>query len=309
MPAHSSPPAATPHEPPVTFGDEWLRSVLHTLPVRPGDSVQDTAISRDAALVALDSFNARDPFEAMLAGEIIATHNGVMEAFRHAAAPELLPELVCRLHGKAVSMMRLLTTLVGHLQESRMRPSGSPLASLADMRELVRQQDAARQQHPMPSEPTGVAAAAPAAQGATAMAASSPQHKAAASGAAMAAPADPATPPPAAPPAAPAAAAPATAAAPHAAAATAAAPHTMPQHKPPMSSEQHANHAAASPVTPAAAAAPSAMPAAAAAPQVQPPRKHPTPGGVPATLAAVPPAAMAAALASHTAAAKAPHVQ
>jgi hypothetical protein len=144
MPPNPRPP--TPPDPDslryAGFAEDWVRTVLATVPVSPGATAQQIADARDAALILLDSLGARDPVGAMLAAEVVAAQAAILESLRQAAVPGVPVGLACRLGSVAASLMRRLCVLVNQLQDAESSGAREAVPGLQDMRALAKEEPA-----------------------------------------------------------------------------------------------------------------------------------------------------------------------
>ncbi len=116
----ASPPAPGPHTHPQTphppaddpidplFTDDLLHALAIALPSPEQETEGQQHRRRAAAVVALRSFDAREPVEATLATHAVLAHHFTMECYRRAANSSQTPNLNTRLLGTAAMLSRTL---------------------------------------------------------------------------------------------------------------------------------------------------------------------------------------------------------
>jgi hypothetical protein len=97
--------------------DHLLDTVSLTDPTQDTDPAFTEALSRDAARMFIRAMNPTDPFQAMLAVQIVAAHQAIMNAFRAAKNPEIAPALAARLRANAVAVGRMQQATIRTLRE------------------------------------------------------------------------------------------------------------------------------------------------------------------------------------------------
>jgi hypothetical protein len=115
-------PPQTPHPPlhnPIdaVFTDDLLHALIAALPSPDWETESHKTRRRAAAVVALRSFDAQDPAEAMLATHAVLTHHFAMECYRRAATSSRTADLNTRLLGTAAMLSRTLGGTLHALRE------------------------------------------------------------------------------------------------------------------------------------------------------------------------------------------------
>ena len=109
-----------------------LQTVVDTTPYLPNSSEAEKAAQRDSAFALVAALDPRDPVQAMLVAQIVATHHACMHAYRCAALPNVPPVLHLRYQGKAVALSRLVATRVRdlrRLQDAALKASAAASAA------------------------------------------------------------------------------------------------------------------------------------------------------------------------------------
>ena len=86
---------------------------------------------REAASLVVASLRPRDPVEAMLAARLVSAHFHVMDNFRAAAQPDLLPNLQLRYQGRAIALCRMMDTTLRDLRDRQGAAARRPAVGAA----------------------------------------------------------------------------------------------------------------------------------------------------------------------------------
>jgi hypothetical protein len=100
-----------------------LQTISDCLPQLPNASEAERAAMREAAFLLVAALDPRDPLQAMFAAHFIVAHYASMNAFRHAARPDLPPVLRVRYKSVGGSLARLT---INRLRELK-RLQGLPM--------------------------------------------------------------------------------------------------------------------------------------------------------------------------------------
>ena len=99
--------APAPNNPPYITPRHILSGMLRALPRPPADAPEDVWLAFvQAALDQLGRLNPRDPTEAMLAIQIIATNAGAIDAYRMAFEAAAVPVQAARQRANAATLLR-----------------------------------------------------------------------------------------------------------------------------------------------------------------------------------------------------------
>ena len=130
-----------------------LRALVGTLP-RPAADAPPAAWAAvaQAGLESLDALAPRDPFEALLAVQIVAMSTAATDACRLAFAPDASAAEARRQRASAVSLSRSTAALLGLLKQRQLQPA----AVVRDWRAVAPELAAAWQAEPVrPAEARG----------------------------------------------------------------------------------------------------------------------------------------------------------
>jgi hypothetical protein len=112
---------------PPVFTDDLLRTLMVSLPSTAQETAEQKTDRVTAAIIALRSFDAQEPIEAMLAVHVVLAHHAALACYRRAAQENQPPALASRLFGNAANLSRTLTDVLRHLEQRQgwaMRLSG-----------------------------------------------------------------------------------------------------------------------------------------------------------------------------------------
>jgi hypothetical protein len=107
------------------FTDDLLHALAVALPSPEHETDGQRRRRCAAAVVALRSFDAQEPVEAMLATHAVLAHQFTMECYRRAARSSQTPNLNTRLLGSAATLSRAMGSAL-HILERRQE---EPIAS------------------------------------------------------------------------------------------------------------------------------------------------------------------------------------
>jgi hypothetical protein len=105
--------------------------MMASLPSPERESGQQKTDRVTAAIIALRSFDAQEPIEAMLAAHVVLAHHAALECYRRAAQNNQPPALASRLYGNAANLSRTMTGALhslDHRQDRATRLSGRDTA-------------------------------------------------------------------------------------------------------------------------------------------------------------------------------------
>ena len=110
------------------FTDDLLYALAAALPSPEQEPDGLKHRRRAAAIIALRSFDAREPVEAMLATHAVLAHHFTMECYRRAARSSQTTNLNTRLLGSAAMLSRIMSSTLQTLEQRQEEPtrSGSP---------------------------------------------------------------------------------------------------------------------------------------------------------------------------------------
>jgi hypothetical protein len=122
----SLPPVEEPIDPVLT--EDMLRAFAVALPSPGLDSAEQKERRRIAAFMALRSFDAQGPAEAMLATHAVLAHHFAMECYRRAALSSRTSDLDIELLGTAAMLSRTMDGMLNTLEARQDEPLwvGSP---------------------------------------------------------------------------------------------------------------------------------------------------------------------------------------
>jgi hypothetical protein len=109
------------------FTDDLLYALAAALPSPEQEADGLKHRRHAAAILALRSFDAREPVEAMLATHAVLAHHFTMECYRRAARSSQTPNLNTRLLGSAAALSRIMGSTLHTLEQRQEEPirSGS----------------------------------------------------------------------------------------------------------------------------------------------------------------------------------------
>jgi hypothetical protein len=110
------------------FTDDLLAALAAALPTPEQETEGLKHRRRAAAIVALRSFDAREPVEAMLATHAVLAHHFTMECYRRAACSSQTTNLDTSLLDSAAVLSRIMSSTLHTLEQRQEDPirSGSP---------------------------------------------------------------------------------------------------------------------------------------------------------------------------------------
>jgi hypothetical protein len=106
---------------PPLFTDDLLGTMMASLPAPERETVEAKTDRVTAAIIALRSFDAQEPIEAMLAAHVVLTHHAALACYRRAAQDNQPPALASRLFGSAANLSRTLTGMLRSLDQRQDR--------------------------------------------------------------------------------------------------------------------------------------------------------------------------------------------
>jgi hypothetical protein len=106
---------------PALFTDNLLGSMMAALPSPERETIQQKTDRVTAAIIALRSFDAQEPIEAMLATHVVIAHHAALACYRLAAQDKQPPALTSRLLGNATNLSRTLTGVLRSLEQRQDR--------------------------------------------------------------------------------------------------------------------------------------------------------------------------------------------
>jgi hypothetical protein len=106
---------------PPLFTDDLLRTLMVSLPATAQETVEQKTDRVTAAIIALRSFDAQEPIEAMLAAHVVLAHHAALACYRAAAQENQPPALASRLFGNAANLSRTLTGVLRNLEQRQDR--------------------------------------------------------------------------------------------------------------------------------------------------------------------------------------------
>ena len=101
--------------------------MMTALPSPERETVDQKTHRVTAAIIALRSFDAQEPIEAMLATHVVLAHHAAMACYRRAAQANQPPALASRLFGNAANLSRTMISALRSLdqrQDRSMRLAG-----------------------------------------------------------------------------------------------------------------------------------------------------------------------------------------
>ena len=93
-----------------------LQTIIDTTPYIPNSSEAEKAAQRDSAFALVAALDPRDPVQAMIVAQLMATHHAAIHAYRCAALPGVPPALHLRYQGRATVLSRLAGTRMRELR-------------------------------------------------------------------------------------------------------------------------------------------------------------------------------------------------
>jgi len=130
---------------PYVVSQQTLRALVGTLPRPAADAPPAAwAAAAQAGVESLDALGPRDPFEALLAVQVVAASVAAADACRLAFAPDASAAEARRQRASAVSLSRSTAALLGLLKQRQLQPA----AVVRDWREVVPDLAAAWQAEP-----------------------------------------------------------------------------------------------------------------------------------------------------------------
>ena len=93
-----------------------LQTIIDTTPYIPNSSEAEKAAQRDSAFALVAALDPRDPVQAMIVAQLMATHHAAIHAYRCAALPGVPPALHLRYQGRATVLSRLAGTRLRELR-------------------------------------------------------------------------------------------------------------------------------------------------------------------------------------------------
>jgi hypothetical protein len=99
-----------------------LQTIVDCLPQLPNATDAEKSALREAAFFLVAALDPRDPLQAMFAAHLIAAHYASLNAFRHAARPDLLPALRVRYKSVAGTLSRLTINRLRELKRLQGQP-------------------------------------------------------------------------------------------------------------------------------------------------------------------------------------------
>jgi hypothetical protein len=106
---------------PPLFTDDLLRTLMVSLPATEQETIEQKTDRVTAAIIALRSFDAQEPIEAMLAAHVVLAHHAALACYRRAAQENQPPALASRLFGNAANLSRTLTGVLRNLEQRQDR--------------------------------------------------------------------------------------------------------------------------------------------------------------------------------------------
>jgi hypothetical protein len=106
---------------PPLFTDDLLATMMASLPAPERETVEQKTDRVTAAIIALRSFDAQEPIEAMLATHVVLAHHAALACYRRAAQDNQPPALASRLFGNAANLSRTLTGVLRSLEQRQDR--------------------------------------------------------------------------------------------------------------------------------------------------------------------------------------------
>jgi hypothetical protein len=109
------------------FTDDLLATMMAALPSPERETVDQTTHRVTAAMIAIRSFDAQEPIEAILASHVLIAHHAAMACYRRAAQANQPPARASRLFSSAASLSRTMTSALRSLDQHQarsMRSSG-----------------------------------------------------------------------------------------------------------------------------------------------------------------------------------------
>lgn len=101
--------------------DDLLYTMMAALPSTEQDTEQQKNRRQAAAAIALRSFDAQEPIEAMLATHVVLAHHAGLACYRFAARDNHPPALASRLFGNAANLSRTLAGVLRNLEQRQDR--------------------------------------------------------------------------------------------------------------------------------------------------------------------------------------------
>jgi hypothetical protein len=112
------------------FTDDLLATMMSALPSPERETVDQTTQRVTAAIIAIRSFDAQEPIEAMLATHVVLAHHAAMACYRRAVQANQPPALASRLFSNAANLSRTMTGALRSLDQRQARStppsSGDP---------------------------------------------------------------------------------------------------------------------------------------------------------------------------------------
>jgi hypothetical protein len=97
----------------------FLEHLIDTIVIAMPEYGVPFSTIRDAACLALLALKPANPFQGMLAVQVIVAHYGIMDCFRRAADPMLPAATAARLRANAVALSRNMRTTLQTLQQQQ----------------------------------------------------------------------------------------------------------------------------------------------------------------------------------------------
>jgi hypothetical protein len=155
-----------------------LQSISDCLPQLPNATDAEKTALREAAFFLVAALDPHDPIQAMFAAHLIAAHYASLNAFRHAARPDLLPALRVRYKSVAGTLSRLTINRLRELKRlqgttmlpakvtaavvaprAQQAPGGASVATVRQGAQAVRPETAGAGPQPGDPVPAGIAGA------------------------------------------------------------------------------------------------------------------------------------------------------